>query len=219
MSDDLLNFRKEIKTVFNGYPYTDMHELNLDWCIAKLKELNQRVDEITDEIAAEVYEKAVEYIDENLAGVIQEFNDLKIYVDDELRDMNDTIDGLNQQFLDLAGDFDDLVAEVERKILQIQNYIDGQIAGVNLRTDSAIAANNNYILGQLSQFLADIKVVNFFTGEEISIQDMFDYLAMLHVSDGIDYATLASRNKTYADIAALNITYTDVVLHGNTLIV
>lgn len=205
--------------MFNAYPYTDMHELNLDWCIAKLKELDKRVDEITDEIAAEVYEKAVEYIDENLAGVIQEFNDLKTYVDDELRDMNDTIDGLNQQFLDLAGDFDDLVAEVERKILQIQNYIDGQIAGVNLRTDSAIAANNNYILGQLSQFLADIKVVNFFTGEEISIQDMFDYLAMLHVSDGIEYATLASRNKTYADIAALNITYTDVVLHGNTLIV
>ena len=205
--------------MFNEYPYTDMHELNLDWCIAKLKELNQRVDDISAEIAAEVYELAVQDIDEHLADVIQEFNDLKTYVDDELRDMNDTIDGLNQQLLDLAGDFDDLVAEVERKILQIQNYIDGQIAGVNLRTDSAIAANNNYILGQLSQFLANIKVVNFFTGEEISIQDMFDYLAMLHVSDSIDYATLASRNKTYSEIAALNITYTDVILHGNTLIV
>lgn len=205
--------------MFNDYPYTDMHELNLDWCIAKIKELNQRVDDISAEIAAEVYDLAVKYIDEHLADVIQEFNDLKNYVDDELRDMNNTIDGLNQQFLDLAGDFDDLVADVERKILQIQNYIDGQIAGVNLRTDSAIAANNNYILGQLSQFLANIKVVNFFTGDEISIQDMFDYLAMLHVTDSIDYATLYSRNKTYADIAALNITYTDVVLHGNTLIV
>ena len=205
--------------MFNEYPYTDMHELNLDWCIAKLKELDKRVDEITDEIAAEVYEKAVEYIDENLAGVIQEFNDLKIYVDDELRDMNDTIDGLNQQFLDLAGDFDTLVAQTDYKINQIRNYIDGQIAGVNLRTDSAIAANNNYILDQLSQFLAQIRVINFFTGDEVTIQDMFDYLAMLHVSDSIDYATLYSRNKTYADIAALNITYTDVVLHGNTLIV
>lgn len=205
--------------MFNEYPYTDMHELNLDWCIAKLKELNKRVDEITEEIAAEVYEKAVEYIDEHLADVIQEFNDLKTYVDDSIDDMERDFDGLNQQFIDLAGDFDTLVADVERKILQIQNYIDGQIAGVNLRTDSAIAANNNYILGQLSQFLADIKVVNFFTGEEISIQDMFDYLAMLHVTDSIDYATLYSRNKTYSDIAALNITYTDVVLHGNTLIV
>lgn len=205
--------------MINLYPYTDAHELNLDWCILKLKELNQRVDDLSAEIAAEVYDMAVQYIDEHLADVIQEFNDLKTYVDDELRDMNDTIDGLNQQFLDLAGDFDALVAEVDRKILQIQNYIDGQIAGVNLRTDSAIAANNNYILGQLSQFLADIKVVNFFTGEEVSIQDMFDYLAMLHVSDGIDYATLTSRNKTYADIAGLNISYTDVVLHGNTLIV
>lgn len=205
--------------MFNEYPYTDMHELNLDWCITKLKELNRRVDEISEDIAAEVYEMAVQYIDEHLADVIQEFNDLKAYVDDELRDMTDTIDGLNQQFLDLAGDFDDLVAEVDRKLLQIQNYIDGQIAGVNLRTDSAIAANNNYILGQLSQYLSNIKVVNFFTGEEISIQDMFDYLAMLHVTDSIDYATLYSRNKTYADIAALNITYTDVVLHGNTLIV
>ena len=48
---------------------------------------------------------------------------------------------------------------------------------------------------------------------------MFDYLAMLHVSDSIDYETLASRNKTYSEIAALNITYTDVILHGNTLIV
>lgn len=205
--------------MFNEYPYTDMHELNLDWCIAKIKELDQRVDQITEEIAQEVYEQAVIYIDEHLSDVIAEFDALKKYVDDEITTIKSDFNSLNQQFIDLAGDFDSLVATVDYKINQIRNYIDGQIAGVNLRTDAAIEANNNYILGQLSQFLAGIKVVNFFTGEEVSIQDMFDYLAMLHVTDSIDYTTLASRNKTYSDIAALNITYTDVVLHGNTLIV
>ena len=205
--------------MFNEYPYTDMHELNLDWCIAKLKELNQRVDDITEDIAAKVYEEAVEYIDEHLADVIAEFNQLKIDVEEDIRQVEEDFDGLNQQFIDLAGDFDDLVAEVDRKILSIQNYIDGQIAGVNLRTDAAIAANNNYILGQMEQFLAQIKVLNFFTGEYVSIQDMFDYLSMLHVNDGIDYADLASRNKTYTELAAYNMTYTDLVLHGNSIIV
>lgn len=205
--------------MFNNYPYTDMHELNLDWCIAKLKELNQRVDDITEDIAAKVYEEAVEYIDEHLADVIAEFNQLKIDVEEDIRQVEEDFDGLNQQFIDLAGDFDILVAQVDYKINQIKLYIDGQIAGVNLRTDAAIAANNDYLLGQMAQFLAQIKVLNFFTGEYVSIQDMFDYLSMLHVNDGIDYADLASRNKTYTELAAYNMTYTDLVLHGNSIIV
>ena len=205
--------------MFNEYPYTDMHELNLDWCIAKLKELNQRVDDITEDIADKVYEEAVEYIDEHLADVIAEFNQLKIDVEEDIRQVEEDFDGLNQQFIDLAGDFDTLVAQVDYKINQLKLYVDGQIAGVNLRTDAVIAANNDYLLGQMAQFLAQIKVLNFFTGEYVSIQDMFDYLSMLHVNDGIDYADLASRNKTYTELAAYNMTYTDLVLHGNSIIV
>lgn len=33
--------------LFNKYPYTDMHELNLDWILAKMKELDQEVDDFT----------------------------------------------------------------------------------------------------------------------------------------------------------------------------
>ena len=205
--------------MFNEYPYTDLHELNLDWAIAKIKELDKRVDDITEEIAQEVYEEAIIYIDEHLADVIAEFNQLKIDVEADIRQITEDFNALNQQFIDLAGDFDTLVATVDYKINQIRLYIDGQIAGVNLRTDAAIAANNDYILGQMSQFLSQIKVLNFFTGEYVSIQDMFDYLAMLHVTDGIDYADLASRNKTYTELAAYNMTYTDLVLHGNSIIV
>ena len=33
--------------LFNKYPYTDMHDLNLDWIIAKMKELDQQMDDFT----------------------------------------------------------------------------------------------------------------------------------------------------------------------------
>lgn len=206
-------------SIFNKYPYTDMHELNLDYILTKVKELDERVDKISDEIAEQVEADVKNYIDEQLALVIQEFNDMKTDYDQFKLDVEGEVNGLSQDFIDLVGELDIFMYQVNLKIQGVKDYVDAQIVATNARTDAAIVANNQMILNQLSQYLSNITVINFFTGEEISIQDMFDYLAMLHVSDSIDYATLYSRNKTYADVAALNITYTDVVLHGNTLIV
>ena len=205
--------------MLNLYPYSDMHELNLDYILAKVKELDARVSEIADEISEQVEEDVKQYIDEQLALVIQEFNDMKSDYDQFKLDVEGEVDGLEQDFINLTGEIDTFMYQVNLKIQGVKDYVDAQIVATNARTDAAIIANNQMILDQLSQYLSNITVINFFTGEAISIQDMFDYLAMLHVNDSIDYATLASRNKTYADIAALNITYTDVVLHGNTLIV
>lgn len=205
--------------MLNLYPYSDMHELNLDFILTKVKELDERVNEIAEEIAEQVEEDVKQYIDEQLALVIQEFNDMKSDYDQFKLDVEGEVDGLEQDFINLTGEIDTFMYQVNLKIQGVKDYVDAQIVATNARTDAAIIANNQMILDQLSQYLSNITVINFFTGEAISIQDMFDYLAMLHVNDSIDYATLANRNKTYADVAALNITYTDVVLHGNTLIV
>ena len=193
---------------WNRYPYTDFHELNLDYVLKKMKELEADLDGLLAEAVRQATENAEAYVDEKLADVISQFNQLK----------ND-VDSLSDQFEGLETAFDAFTALVDRKIEVIQNTIDSRIAGVNARTDALIASNNEFLLAEMGRYLNQITVTNYFTGLDTTIQDMFNYLAMLHLNDSITYATMAQRAKTYTYLVNLNMTYTNLVMHGNTLYV
>lgn len=193
---------------WNRYPYTDFHELNLDYILKKMKELEADLDGLLAEAVRQATENAEAYVDEKLAGVLQQFNQLK----------ND-VTALSDQFEGLETAFDAFTALVDRKIEVIQNTIDSRIAGVNARTDALIASNNEFLLAEMGKYLNQITVTNYFTGLDTTIQDMFNYLAMLHLNDSITYATMAQRAKTYTYLVNLNMTYTNLVMHGNTLYV
>ena len=193
---------------FNHYPYTDFHEMNLDWVIAELKSMEGRIEGLKEEILTETIIASKEYIDERLVEVVDQFNELKA----------DFIT-LTNNFNSLDAEFVALKNSVQGMLDQFEADLDAAVIGVNTRTDLLLQNMYNRIFSDLSASLSQIKVINYFTGEEVSVQDMFNYLAMLHLNDSIDYDTMALRAKTYTQFANMNITFANLAMHGNTLYV
>ena len=192
---------------FDKYPYTDFHELNLDWLLAQMKALEKHVDDTYQNLYDTLSHDLKEYIDDEIASVLSEFTILKA-----------EFATLSAQFTQLNNVFDAYEAEINGKINALNARITAEIQGVNDRTDILIASNNEFILEHMSEELRNLQVINFFTGDLITVQDMFNYLANLHLTDGIAYNQITARGYTYGSIEALGLTYSDIIMHGNTLL-
>lgn len=189
------------------FPYTNLQNLNIDWVLQQVK---KNVDEIASlqEQVSGYLNAANEYTDKKFEEVLQVVNDQLVTFRAELQ-----------------ADYDQFVTQTDNNIQvllnefnQLREDMDAQIVGVNARTDEAIKQNNEYLEELFSSGKFQQKVVNYFTGELVTNQEMFDYLAQFHLTNAIDYDTLAERNNTYDQLVALDITYTQLATDGGALI-
>ena len=191
----------------NKYPYSDFHELNLDWILETVSNLEKRVDNLKNEFL----EQANKYTDEKFAEFKNDLAELE-------QELNTVVGELQNQYSEFTRVINARIQFIQNDINTLNQKIDAEIIGANEYTNQAIIQNNNYLIEKLSETLSSLLVINFFTGEKITIQAMFDTLAKLHIQDPLTYIGYAKKNITNTNLSLLNITYTELVLKGNQLI-
>ena len=137
---------------------------------------------------------------------------------------------IQKQYNELDGKYQALYEELNNSILELADTtaasleeLDTKIynLGESLKDimDLKIEENNEYIFESIASEIIGIKVLNYFTGEKDTVQEMFDYLAQLHAMDGITVTELITRQKTVNELIALKFTYTQLAQNGKNIIV
>ena len=193
---------------FNMFPYSNFHELNLDWMLTELKafsvqldEFRTRLDTIREGILADSKTYTDAAIAEKYGEFQQQYNQLLTQIDQFQSAVNNTLQGFQEQFDDY------------------KEYTTAEVLSARAYTDVAIEQNNEYLLEEITKQSIGIKVLNPFTGERVPIQNMIDYLSDFHMQNAILVNTLVGRNNTVNQMKAYNASCPDLAVDGATIVV
>lgn len=196
------NFNPVLPTVFDdSLSYLEM----VSKLYKKLEEVIAEVNEIDQEAIQQALDDMRAEIAKFEAQIQKQYNAL----DEKYQKLYEE---LNTSILDLA---DTTAASLEELDTKIYNL------GESLKDimDLKIEENNEYIFESIASEIIGIKVLNYFTGKKVTVQEMFDYLAQLHTADGITVTELITRQKTVDELIALKFTYTQLAQNGKNIIV
>lgn len=197
--------------MFNhAYPYTNLSETNLDYVLAQIEKFRSELETLEDK----VYNRVMDQVQPQINSIRNDVNTLSANFDTfkaEIRQQQANFEAaVNAQIADLERRFTQLINTVNSLIQETKLYSDIQNENLYNRIVDDI---NNGVIG-----IGDVKVINYITGEIMTVQQMFDYLCTFHLTNPITYTQLALKGITYSALAALNLTYTDIIVNGNVLI-
>ena len=177
-------------------------------CVKKINELVDKVNNVT----TDAVQQSNAYTDNAIKGLYGD-------IDNAVNEVESVREQLNSQYAEFVRLTNAQLNLFRGEIVDMREDLEIGLIGANDYTNFAIKQNNEYLLNELSKGLNDVKVVNYFTGELISVQNMFDYLAQFHLENAISYAQLSNKGKTFNQLYALRMSYTDLALNGAGLIV
>lgn len=205
--------------LFEQFPYANFHELNLDWILTKIKELDEKVNSIEDRILKE----ANAYTDQQIALLRREFNELEnefivfksdinaqfaAYTAKQDKAFADYQKLVNAQIALLEQEIRDARAELKTMLRQATAYTDASIAMLMLQLPDIITKN-----------IKNAKVYNLLTGKYVTIQAMFDFLCMFHAPDALTCGEMRDRNNTCTQIIAYNKTCQEFITDAKNFVV
>lgn len=190
--------------LFENFPYTNFHELNLDWIIKTMKALDEKVDSIEDRI----YNKSKAYTDEQIAILRNEFNSLEDEFIAFKADVNKMFAAYTAKQDKAFADYKALVnAQIdllEQEIRDAKAELQTLLAQANAYTDASMQMLMLQIPSIISKQIKTALVRNLLTGQYVTIQAMFDYLCLFHAPDALTCGDMYAKNNTCAQILAYN---------------
>ena len=218
---------------FNRYPYTDFHQLNLDFLLTSY----QTIIDKTNETIAWVnnhqieYEEAIERltaveneIDTFEAQITAAFNQLETDLRTEMeKALSDTIAEVDETIAQLRQDVSFAIAAFENRFLELETQIKNELAETRAQVARAIIelqnilqANNNFIFeyveNRLNKFIDDlpeiltVMVYNPYRGETTDIQTAINDIYSVACIWGLTASQYDSLGLTAAEYDALELT-------------
>ena len=202
----------------HGWPYSNFHDLNLDWILQKIKEYEARLDRIVEEAVAQ----ANSYTDQQIAQFRTEFDNLVVQVEQEVENMLSTVDNAIDRLTHEQQDFIETattqINAINERVDSLEESISASVDGMRAYTNQAIQDNNEMLFDYIESSLIDVHVVNYVTGRKVTIQEMFDSLAQFHLQNPLTYNQLAGKEVTYAELSALNATYSKLISDAGSIV-
>lgn len=189
---------------YDKFPYTNFHELNLDWILTKVRELQTDIDEINawkETFSAQINAQISNLISE----VNEEFTQLKADIEKEFTDYRTETDAkFEAQRAETNRQFASLTAAVNARL----TAFDGRIADIESKLHN-IETNLPTL----------VHVTNPFTGMSDSIQNVINALADTQRSDALTASAYDALAKTAAGYDAYKITAANYDFNAKSILV